>query len=91
MNKADSKFTYGDLLLTADQWNTKTILMLSELIDCDSLDPVVRKNSEEIVRRDISWAEHLQYGGYTMVKLRRAKNLNLARVMTQQIKGLKRK
>uniref|UniRef100_A0A1A9ZYR9 Protein arginine N-methyltransferase n=1 Tax=Glossina pallidipes TaxID=7398 RepID=A0A1A9ZYR9_GLOPL len=88
MNKADSKFTYGDLLLTADQWNTKTILILSELIDCDSLDPVVRKNSEEILRRDISWAEHLQYGGYTMIKLRRAKNLNLARVITQQIKGV---
>uniref|UniRef100_A0A1B0GBX7 Protein arginine N-methyltransferase n=1 Tax=Glossina morsitans morsitans TaxID=37546 RepID=A0A1B0GBX7_GLOMM len=85
MNKADSKFTYGDLLLTADQWNTKTILMLSELIDCDSLDPVVRKNSEEIVRRDISWAEHLQYAGYTMVKLRRAKNLNLARVLLVQV------
>uniref|UniRef100_A0A1A9UP09 Protein arginine N-methyltransferase n=1 Tax=Glossina austeni TaxID=7395 RepID=A0A1A9UP09_GLOAU len=88
MNKADSKFTYGDLLLTADQWNTKTILMLSELIDCDSLDPVVRKNSEKILRRDISWAEHLQYGGYTMIKLRRPENLNLARVMTQQIKGV---
>uniref|UniRef100_A0A1A9X3K2 Protein arginine N-methyltransferase n=1 Tax=Glossina brevipalpis TaxID=37001 RepID=A0A1A9X3K2_9MUSC len=88
MNKTDSQFTYGDLLLTADQWNTKTILMLSELIDCDSEDPLVRKNSEEVARRDISWAEHLQYGGYTMIKLKCAKNMNLARVVTQQIKGV---
>lgn len=87
LNEKHTQNTYADLLLTADLWNGKVINMLSDTIDCDSEDPVIRKNSEAILKRDISWAEHLQYGGYTMMKLKGPNNLNLARVLTNKIKG----
>lgn len=87
LNEKHTQNTTADLLLTADQWNTRVISILSETIDCDSSDEVVRKNSEEVLKRDISWAEHLQYGGYTMMKLKGSNNLNLARVLTNKIKG----
>ncbi|XP_013110933.2 protein arginine N-methyltransferase 5 [Stomoxys calcitrans] len=88
LNEKHTQNTYSDLLLTADQWNTRVISILSESIDCDSSDEVVRKNSEEVLKRDISWAEHLQYGGYTMMRLKGPNNLNLARVLTNKIKGI---
>ncbi|KAL9880083.1 protein arginine N-methyltransferase 5-like isoform X1 [Glossina fuscipes] len=70
MNKTDLQFTYSDLLLTTNEWNSKVIVILSDSIDCDSSDPIVRKRSEEILKRDVSWAGHLQCSGYTMIKLR---------------------
>ncbi|KAM7344033.1 protein arginine N-methyltransferase 5 isoform 1-T1 [Cochliomyia hominivorax] len=83
-----TNFTYADLVLTADQWNGKVITILSDTIDCDSEDEEVRKNSVEVLKRDISWAEHLQYGGYTMMKLKQKNNFNLATVLTNKSKGI---
>lgn len=82
-----TKFTYSDLILTADQWNCKVITILSEHIDCDSDDEGVRKHSIEVLKRDISWTEHLQYGGYTMMKLKKENNFNLATTLTNKSKG----
>uniref|UniRef100_A0A1A9UE89 Protein arginine N-methyltransferase n=1 Tax=Glossina austeni TaxID=7395 RepID=A0A1A9UE89_GLOAU len=88
MNETNLQFTYGDLLLTSNEWNSKMIVILSDSIDCDSSDPIIRKNSEKILERDVSWAGYLQCCGYTMLKLKHGNNLNLARVMTQKIKGI---
>ncbi|XP_061393801.1 protein arginine N-methyltransferase 5 [Musca vetustissima] len=88
LNEKHTQNTTADLLLTAEQWNTRVISIVSETIDCDSPNEIVRKNSEEVLKRDISWAEHLQYGGYTMMKLKGPNNLNLARVLTNKIKGI---
>lgn len=88
MNETNLQFTYSDLLLTSNEWNSRMILVLSDSIDCDSPDPIVRKNSEEILKRDVSWASHLQCRGYTMLKLKHGNNPNLARVMIQKIKGV---
>lgn len=82
-----AEFTYSDLLLNSDQWNGKVISILSNQIDCDSADRRVRLNSEEVLQRDISWSEHLQYGGYTLIRLKSGRNINLARVATNRIKG----
>lgn len=87
MKEKQNKFTYADLVLTADQWNGKIITMLTDTIDCDSEDETVRKNSVEILKRDISWAEHLQFGGYTMMKLKKRNNYNLATILTNKSKG----
>ena len=87
MNEKQSQFTYSDLILTPDQWNGKVIAMLTDTIDCDSSDEQVRKNSEEILKRDLSWAEHLLYGGFTMIKLKGGNNSNLAKVLNSRSKG----
>ncbi|XP_053963735.1 protein arginine N-methyltransferase 5-like [Anastrepha ludens] len=81
-------FTYSDLIFPSDQWNGKVISILSDTIDCDAEDPVVRRNAEETLKRDISWAEHLQYGGYTMIQLKSDRNLNMARIASSNVKGL---
>lgn len=87
MNEKQSQFTYSDLLLTPDQWNGKVIAMLSDTIDCDSNDEYVRKNSEQVLNRDLSWAEHLLYGGFTMMKLKSGNNFNLAKILSGRSKG----
>ncbi|XP_017494409.1 PREDICTED: protein arginine N-methyltransferase 5 [Rhagoletis zephyria] len=83
-----TEFTYSDLIFPSDQWNGKVISMLSDTIDCEAEDPVVRRNAEEVLKRDISWAEHLQYGGYTMLQLKSERNLNMARIASCTVKGL---
>ncbi|KAI8128806.1 Protein arginine N-methyltransferase 5 [Lucilia cuprina] len=88
MKEKQTDFTYSDLVLTADQWNCKIITLLSDTIDCDADDEEVRKNSVEILKRDISWTEHLQYGGFTMMKLKKRNNINLASVLTNKSKGI---
>ncbi|XP_036344111.1 protein arginine N-methyltransferase 5-like [Rhagoletis pomonella] len=83
-----TEFTYSDLIFPSDQWNGKVISMLSDTIDCEAEDPVMRRNAEEVLKRDISWAEHLQYGGYTMLQLKSERNLNMARIASSTVKGL---
>lgn len=80
--------SYSDLILNADVWNGKVITLLSDTIDCDSKNLKVRQNSEEILKKDLSWTEHLHYGGYTMLRLKSDNNINLARVVSRQIKGV---
>lgn len=80
-------YTYPDLLLSSEQWNSKVITMLSDSVDCDSSIPEIRRKSEEITRTEISWTEHLHYGGYFMIKLKSMNNMNLARVAAGTIKG----
>lgn len=87
MCNKQAQFTYPDLILPSDHWNGKVINVLSDTIDCDAEDVVVRRNAEEVLKRDISWAEHLQFGGYTMLRLKSERNLNMARIASSNVKG----
>ncbi|XP_037941166.1 protein arginine N-methyltransferase 5-like [Teleopsis dalmanni] len=78
---------YPDTILPSEKWNNKIILMLSDDINCDSEDTQERKMSEETLEREISWAAHLQFAGYVMVRLKNKNNTNLARLLSKSIKG----
>lgn len=42
LNDKLTEHTYADLMLESDVWNGKVINILSDTIDCDSDDPVIR-------------------------------------------------
>lgn len=79
-------FTRPDLILCSSDWSNLVIGKISQLINVDSKDPIVRKNSEETLNQELSLASHFGLCGVTL-KLRngRNKNVNLARVLHEKI------
>ncbi|ALC42515.1 csul [Drosophila busckii] len=78
--------TYPATLLSAVEWNSKMIFMLSD-VDVDSPNEKLRQYSKEALLRDITWAEHLQNNGSVMVRLRGPNNDNLADIIKTKAKG----
>lgn len=72
-------FTRSDLILSADNWMLKYIMLLSPSIDCDSSDAVVRAQSEKLLHQELAWSMHLVQNGCFVVRLRRGDSANLAR------------
>ncbi|KAH0947236.1 hypothetical protein HN011_006109 [Eciton burchellii] len=79
-------FTRPDLILCSSDWSSLIIGKLSPFINVDSIDPIVRKNSEETLNQELSLASHFGLSGVTL-KLRNGlnKNINLARVICDKI------
>lgn len=80
-------FSRSELILTANQWIHLVIAKINDNIDCDSDDETVRKHSEKTIMQEISFAEHLLQQGFILYKLKTIKCVNLARMISQCIKG----
>lgn len=67
-------------------WNNLIIGKFSPFINVDSINPVIRKNSEEALNQELSLASHFGLSGVTF-KLRCGmnKNINLARIISDKI------
>lgn len=72
-------FTRSDLILSADHWMLKYIMLLSPSIDCDSSDAVVRAQSEKMLYQELAWSMHLSQHGCFVLRLRSGASVNLAR------------
>lgn len=82
------RFTRSDLSLESLDWSTKVIGRLSEnILGCDSPDTNVRKNSEASLRQELSFAHHCISNAYTLIKLRDARTINLARTINAELQG----
>lgn len=57
----------------------QVVLKVSNDIDLDSENDVIRKHSERTLAQEIHMAEHLVQNGYVMIKLKPGKSTNLAR------------
>ncbi|XP_028045588.1 protein arginine N-methyltransferase 5 isoform X2 [Monomorium pharaonis] len=79
-------FTRPDLILCSSDWNNLVIGKFSSLINVDSTNPIVRKNSEEALIQELGLASHFGLSGVTF-KLRGGvnKNVNLARIISDKI------
>lgn len=82
------KFTRPDLLLSPSRWERQIIAKLTESINCDSLDENFRKHSESILKQEIGYAQYLATKGRMLIKLRNGNTSNLARLVTNELKGL---
>jgi len=80
-------FSRSDLLLKSKEWLNGVVSKISSYIDVDSADETIRRHSEETLLQEISFAEHLIQHGYVLIKLKTANNVNLARTISQNIKG----
>lgn len=80
-------FSRCDLILESSQWLNQVISKLSDNIDCDSENETVRKHSEKTLLQEISFAEHLIQHGLILYKLKSMKSVNLARILSRNIKG----
>lgn len=80
-------FTRSDLIVEPTTWSTKIISKLSDYVDCDSTDPVVRSHSEATIKQELVYAQHLAQQGSTLVKLKGTNTVNLARIVTRNISG----
>lgn len=79
-------FTRPDLILSSSDWNNLIIGKFSPLINVDSINPIIRKNSEETLNQELSLASHFGLSGVTL-KLKGGveKNTNLARIISDKI------
>ncbi|XP_018393940.1 PREDICTED: protein arginine N-methyltransferase 5 [Cyphomyrmex costatus] len=78
--------TRPDLVLSSADWNNRIIGKFSPLVNVDSTNPVIRKNSEESLNQELSLASH--FGLSTvMFKLKYGinKNINLARIISDKM------
>lgn len=62
------------------------MLKLSNDLDLDSENEIIRKQSERILAQELNMAEHLIQNGYVLMKLRPGKSTNLARHLQQSTK-----
>ncbi|KAG5315280.1 ANM5 methyltransferase, partial [Pseudoatta argentina] len=78
--------TRPDLILNSSDWNNRIIAKFSSLINVDSTNPIIRKNSEETLNQELSLASHFGLSGVTLkLKCGINKNVNLARIISDKI------
>jgi protein arginine N-methyltransferase 5 len=73
--------TKSELILSSGQWMNKVICRISDYVDCESELDWQRKNSEETVRQEMAFADHLVQNGYTIMKLKSADCVNTSSVL----------
>lgn len=81
-------FSRSDLLLQSHEWMYKFVSKISDNIDCDSDDLMVRKHGEATLIQELALADHLVQHGFVMMALRGTKTINLARTLSRNIKGI---
>lgn len=82
-----SHFTRSELLLEPSKWHTQVVAKLSDFIDCDSIDDNVRKHSEETIKQEIAFAQHVAGHGKILIKICSTDTSNLARTISSVLTG----
>lgn len=78
----------ADTVLTPHEWYTKVIGKLSGKYDVDSPNEVVRRRDERALEEELQFLDHLMQTGHIMFTLKlRRRYVNLARIISRQIKG----
>lgn len=80
-------FTRPDLIMEPTNWMSRVICKISDYIDCDSDDVNVRRHSENVVKQEIAFAQHVVQTGNLLVRLKGPENINLARMLTRELTG----
>ncbi|XP_020527079.1 protein arginine N-methyltransferase 5 isoform X2 [Amborella trichopoda] len=78
----------SDLILSPSQWSSHVVGKISSWIDLDSVDEVLRLDSEITLKQEIAWASHLSLQACILPSPRGAHCGNYARCINQILQGL---
>lgn len=82
-------FSRSDIILESQEWSNNIIAKINEEHDCDSSNEAIRIHSQNMISRELDFADHVITYGFTLVKLTGSNKTNLARILSsKQIKGL---
>ncbi|KAL5278043.1 PRMT5 family protein [Megaselia abdita] len=82
-------FSRSDLILEANDWSRRVIMMLSDPYGIDFKDGKVRQAKEALLCQELDHANFLQGSGYVMIRLNYGNKLaNLARILAAKVKCL---
>lgn len=79
------RFTRSELLLDPAKWQSQVVAKLSDCIDCDSIDDNVRKFSEQTIKQEIQFSQHVSGQGQHLIKIRGTNTSNLARTISAEL------
>ncbi|KAJ1523643.1 hypothetical protein ONE63_001486 [Megalurothrips usitatus] len=86
MNRKEP-FTRSDLLLQSSDWSTMIVGKISPYIDVDSEDAIYRRQSEEALAQEMTYASHLNLCAM-IVPLTSINQTNLARTIFSKVVGV---
>ncbi|XP_058222514.1 protein arginine N-methyltransferase 1.5 [Rhododendron vialii] len=81
-------FAGSDLVLSPSQWSSHVVGKISSWIDLDSEDEILRKDSEIVLKQEISWASHLSLQACLLPTPKGASCANYARCVNQILQNL---
>ncbi len=78
------------MILTTKMWRSKfTLIVNYSQLDCDSENKFIKKQSKDILRRELSLINHLMLSaGYSHIQIPLGDAINLAKILTESLKGL---
>lgn len=79
------RFTRSELMLEPSKWVSQVVTKLSNSIDCDSPNEHVRKSSEQTIKQEISFAQHVAH--QMLIKINGTNTSNLARTICAELTG----
>lgn len=81
-------FSRSEIILESQQWSNNVIAKINDEYDCDSKNDAIRINSQNMISRELDFADHVITYGFTLVKLNGSETTNLARtISSKQTKG----
>lgn len=88
LTKEGKSFSRSDIILESQEWSNNVIAKINDEFDCDSKNDAVRIHSQNMLSRELDYADHVITYGFTLVKVSGSETTNLARtISSKQIKG----
>lgn len=79
-----SALTRSDLLLNSNDWGTLVVAKMSPWLQPDSTVDIVRRNSEEAFKQELTYAMHLNVPAI-LIELKGLNCMNLARIVSEHL------
>lgn len=83
--KDATRFSRSDLILESKQWSKNIIAKINDEFDADSKESVIRKHSETVLQRELSFAEHVIPFAYMLMKVTSSDTTNLSRLIVSNV------
>ncbi|KAG4068690.1 hypothetical protein HA402_002381 [Bradysia odoriphaga] len=83
--KEGNSFSRSDLILGTKQWSKNIVAKINEEFDADSVIDEIRKRSETILSRELSYADHVIPYAFMLMKVTGTATTNLARLIISRI------
>lgn len=88
LSKGGNHFSRSDLILESKEWGNSIVAKINDEFDCDSKSDSIRKHSENILSRELNFADHVIPYAFTLMKVTGLDTTNLVRtIISKQTKG----
>lgn len=86
--KKSKSFSRSDMILESKEWSNGVVAKINEEFDCDSKNDDIRKHSQDMLSRELDFADHVVPYAYSLMKVTGLETTNLARIVSsKQLKG----